>query len=254
MTSKYATMGENSTAHANRNRTSSMGGKAQRRSTYDLTKEEGSNEHALDFQTMLAEARKASSKGARSNSRSRSANGMGTSGRFAKVEKTGPSSMYNPNDKNGMGASSQHKKGILTNSAPRFKQHKSESPGPGAISNYSSFSSATKTFSTKQSLGGGTSRDIFAAQERRAKELPTTTYEGKSISSTVKSQRPSSAFSSSTGRMQYQKPAVETPAVGAYETNTGIKPGTKPSAGFSSSTGRMQHQKLPDTPAVGAYR
>lgn len=253
--SKYATIGENSTTHANRNRTSSMGGKAQRRTTYDMNKEEGGNEHALDFQTMLAEARKASSKGARSNSRSKSANGMGTSSRFGKApEKTGPSTMYNPNDKAGIGAGSAKKKGILTNSAPRFREHKSESPGPGAITNYSSFGAATKTFSTKQSLGGGTTRDIFAAQERRAKELPSTTFEGKSISETVKSQRPSSAFSSSTGRMQYQKPAVETPAVGSYETNLGIKPGTKASAGFSSSTGRMQHQKLPDTPAVGAYR
>lgn len=181
---------------------------------------------------------------------------MGTSSRFTKLEKTGPSSSFNANDVNGIGAGLSKKKGIMTNTASRFKEAKSDSPGPGAApgANQSSFTSATKTFSTKQGMGGGTNRDIFGAQERRAKELPSTTFEGKSISENVKSQRPSSAFSSSTGRMQYQKPATETPAVGAYEEPGGIKADTKQSAAFRSSTGRMQHQKLPDTPAVGAYR
>jgi len=260
--SKYNTMGENSGLHANKHKASNMGGKQTRKSTYDMGKEEGKNEHALDFQTMLAEARKSSAKGAastsgRSTSRSKSASGgMGTSSRFAKVEKTGPATSFNANDVSGIGAGASKKKGIMTNTASRFKDTKSDSPGPGAASgaNQSSFSGATKTFSTKQGMGGGTTRDIFGAQEKRAKELPSTSYEGKSIGETVKSQRPSSAFSSSTGRMQYQKPATETPAVGAYEDSGGIKADTKQSAAFRSSTGRMQHQKLPDTPAVGAYR
>jgi hypothetical protein len=259
--SKYNTMGENSGLHANKHKASNMGGKQTRKSTYDMGKEEGKNEHALDFQTMLAEARKSSAKGAqsgRSTSRSKSASGgMGTSTRFTKVEKTGPASSFNANDHSGIGAGASKKKGIMTNTAGRFKDTKSDSPGPGAASgaNQSSFSQATKTFSTKQTMGGGVQRDIFGAQERRAKEVPSTSFEGKSIGDTVKSSRPSSAFSSSTGRMAYQKPATETPSVGAYENNqTGIKAATKQSAAFKSSTGRMQHQKLPDTPAVGQYR
>merc|ERR1712072_918206 len=116
-------MGENSQLHSNKHKSSNMGGKQQRKSAYDLGKEEGKNEHALDFQTMLAEARKASSKGAstnRSSSRSKSATGgMGTSSRFTKLEKTGPSSSFNANDVNGIGAGLSKKKGIMTNTASR---------------------------------------------------------------------------------------------------------------------------------------